>query len=38
MQYFEMHTDVEQAIMREKHIKSWKRAWKIEMIEKENPT
>jgi putative endonuclease len=26
------------AIAREKAIKEWKRAWKIELIEKSNPT
>jgi putative endonuclease len=25
------------AIAREKQIKNWRRAWKIELIEKENP-
>jgi putative endonuclease len=34
--YFEMHADMEQAIQREKRIKKWNRAWKIELIEKEN--
>jgi len=36
--YFEMTTDVHAAIEREKQLKHWKRAWKIELIEKENPT
>jgi len=35
--YFELHTDLESAITREKQIKSWKRAWKLELIEKNNP-
>ena len=35
--YFEMHADMAQAIQREKRIKKWNRAWKIELIEKENP-
>ncbi|MEM5582479.1 GIY-YIG nuclease family protein [Roseibium sp. AS2] len=35
--YFEAHTDVEYAIKREKNIKKWKRAWKIELISKSNP-
>ena len=35
--YFEMHADMVQAIQREKRIKKWNRAWKIELIEKENP-
>ena len=28
---------MESAIRREKSIKRWRRAWKIELIEKENP-
>ncbi len=28
---------IEDAIAREKAIKAWKRAWKVELIEKENP-
>lgn len=35
--YFEPIEDINSAIMREKRIKSWKRQWKIELIEKENP-
>jgi putative endonuclease len=35
--YFEVLDDPENAIQREKHIKKWNRAWKIELIEKENP-
>jgi len=35
--YFEMHADMAQAIQREKRIKKWNRAWKIELIEQENP-
>jgi len=29
---------IKQAIAREKQLKNWKRAWKEEMIEKENPS
>ena len=29
---------MDSAIKREKAIKEWKRAWKLELIEKENPT
>jgi putative endonuclease len=36
--WFETHEDVIEAIAREKQIKEWKRAWKLEMIEKANPT
>jgi len=35
--YFEMSQDVESAIVREKQIKKWNRAWKIRLIEQENP-
>ena len=35
--WFEQHSSAEEAITREKRIKKWKRAWKIEMIEKANP-
>lgn len=35
--WFETTPSIEAAIMREKQIKKWNRAWKIEMIEKMNP-
>ena len=35
--YFELHADMAEAILREKRIKKWNRAWKIELIEKTNP-
>ena len=34
--YFELHSDMYEAIRREKQIKKWNRAWKIELIEKAN--
>ena len=34
--YFEAF-DIEQAIHREKRLKKWPRAWKISLIEKDNP-
>jgi len=34
--YFEQHNNPESAIDREKQIKKWNRAWKIELIEKKN--
>lgn len=35
--YFEAFEDVQQAIKREKRLKKWPRAWKISLIEKDNP-
>ena len=35
--YYELHEDMESAIRREKHMKKWNRAWKLELIEKQNP-
>ena len=35
--YYEMHEDMREAILREKHIKKWYRKWKLELIEKMNP-
>jgi putative endonuclease len=35
--YFEVFDQVEQAIHREKRLKKWPRAWKISLIEKDNP-
>jgi putative endonuclease len=34
--YYEVHSDVMEAIKREKNIKAWKRDWKIHLIEKNN--
>jgi putative endonuclease len=34
--YFEVHTNMYEAITREKALKKWKREWKIELIEKTN--
>ena len=36
--WFECHDTLEAAMLREKRIKEWKRAWKIELIEQENPS
>lgn len=36
--YFEIFSDVYDAIAREKQLKKWNRKWKIELIEKTNPT
>jgi putative endonuclease len=35
--WFEQHETMQSAILREKAIKEWKRAWKIELIEESNP-
>ena len=35
--YYEQTEDVWSALAREKQLKNWKRQWKIELIEKENP-
>lgn len=35
--WYEMHADIHEAILREKRIKRWRRAWKIELIEGLNP-
>jgi len=36
--WYELHTTMESAILGEKRIKGWKRAWKLRMIERGNPT
>jgi putative endonuclease len=36
--WYEVHEDPEAAIVREKRIKDWKRAWKKRLIEASNPT
>ena len=35
--WFEQHPTMESAIAREKRIKKWNRAWKLELIEADNP-
>jgi len=35
--YYELHADMLSAITREKQIKKWKRGWKPELIENQNP-
>jgi putative endonuclease len=35
--WFEIYEDPISAISREKELKKWKRAWKIELIEAQNP-
>ena len=34
--WFEQHATMDHAIVREKRIKKWRRAWKIELIEQSN--
>ena len=36
--YFELLDDMTNAITREKQLKKWNRAWKLSLIEKQNPT
>lgn len=36
--YYEQTTDIKSAIVREKRLKTWKRMWKIKLIEDFNPT
>jgi putative endonuclease len=35
--WFEEHGDIREAILREKRIKKWERAWKLRLIESVNP-
>lgn len=35
--YYELYADIPHAIAREKEIKKWKRRWKLQLIEKNNP-
>jgi putative endonuclease len=35
--YFEMVDSAEAAVTREKQLKEWRRAWRIELIEADNP-
>jgi putative endonuclease len=35
--YYELHQDMMSAITREKQMKKWNRAWKVELIERQNP-
>ena len=35
--YFEPHTNMIAAISREKQLKKWRRSWKVQLIEAQNP-
>ena len=35
--WYEFHSDINEAITREKRIKKWERQWKLELIESFNP-
>ena len=35
--YYEAHTEIEEAIKREKRLKKWNRPWKMRLIEQMNP-
>ena len=35
--YFEPHQSIADAILREKRLKKWNRAWELELVEKDNP-
>ena len=35
--YFETHESIEAAILQEKRLKRWRRDWKIELVERDNP-
>ena len=35
--WYDQTNDIREAIKKEKQMKAWKRAWKVELIEKGNP-
>ena len=35
--YFEVHSDINEAIAQEKRMKRWRRSWKLQLIEARNP-
>ncbi len=35
--WFERHDTLEAGMIRERRIKGWKRSWKIQLIEQDNP-
>jgi predicted GIY-YIG superfamily endonuclease len=36
--WFETHETREEAFVKERRMKTWKRVWKLELIERKNPT
>ena len=36
--YYEPTSDIKSALQREKQLKKWERNWKMELIEKDNPS
>lgn len=36
--WYEIHFDILEAIKREKQIKKWNRAWKVRLIQQQNPS
>ncbi len=36
--YYEWHDEIEAAILREKQLKKWNRAWKLRLINQHNPS
>jgi putative endonuclease len=36
--WYEAHDSAETAIRRERQLKEWRRAWKVELIQRANPT
>ncbi len=36
--YYETHSTFENAVIREKKLKNWRREWKIDLVEKTNPS
>ncbi|RIV46114.1 GIY-YIG nuclease family protein [Flagellimonas pelagia] len=36
--YFEVYSDINQAITREKQLKNWHHDWKVNLIKEQNPT
>ena len=35
--WYELHDTMENAILRERALKEWRRKWKLELIERDNP-